>query len=130
MISRLVHKPCLKVLQAFIVTIFLFVQGYGAAMASSHAASGNWCGDGALPVEVAANIKKLLAMQGEFDEEASLNCELCTSMAVANEVGDSQGCANLSLQLVDRLPYTDSHDWLAAPIGAPVGLRAPPYSTL
>lgn len=115
------------------VAALLFVQGSAAVLAAEHAASGNskyLCGDGYIPAEAIANIKALLALQGDLDDDSSAACEICASVAVEN----------LSPNGLTQSPSLPSH--IVHPfvvkvantekftIGAPLGLRAPPNSTL
>lgn len=132
MTQRSVHKPITKVLHACVLLALLFVQSTGAVLASQHAASGNskyLCGNGYIPAEAIANIKALLAAQGEPDGEENTACEICGSVAAGTfqyAFKTALGCFSVqSNKIVAKTPSAVAKSRM----GAPLGLRAPPFST-
>ncbi len=127
--EKLAHNKALRTLHIFVAALFLFVQGQAVAMASTHAASSGglyYCGNGNRPVEAIANIKYLLALQGETDESDTQDCELCFSFGIT-ETGDSSLSVSRLLIATNCGTILDkgANHGLAFAL-VPVGLRAPP----
>ncbi|MEX0299041.1 MAG: hypothetical protein AB3N28_08210 [Kordiimonas sp.] len=133
MILKLSNNRVLQKWQILFVAALLLVQGSAAVLAAEHAAAGNskyLCGNGSIPAEAVANIKALLALQGELDEEESTACEICSSVAVGNfSLSGVKQRPSLLTQVLH--PFTiNAANTAKITIGAPLGLRAPPNSTL
>lgn len=131
MTLSLFNKRILRAWQTLFVSALLFVQSSGAVLASTHAASENsryLCGNGYIPPEAIANIKALLALQGDFDEDASTACDISCGVVTADTYrvplegtfSTASTTAPAAPEFLGRIASTYC--------GAPVGLRAPPHT--
>ncbi len=121
----------LKSLQTFLVAVFLLVQGQALVKASEHVASGGLdylCGDGRLPAEAVANIKYLLALQGEDVDGTVSDCELCFNFAFTEaDVDEFTLAIDIEVSNDGAVSASDG-PYYSYRTYVPVGLRAPPLS--
>jgi len=130
MILGIAKPRSLKTLQALLLVVFLFVQGSTAVLAAEHAIGGGsrfMCGQGNLPLEALVNIRKLLALQGDTDDDESVNCNVCCNLILIEP--DEPRVGYLVHLVVETAPkrQTPSVPILPLQTGAAVGLRAPPF---
>ena len=125
------HNTAFRPMQYLLLALMLFVQGQAAVKATEHAASGGYgiyCGDGTIPAEAAANLKYLLALQGESADGTAIDCELCFNFTATENRGLDLTCAELiSIAATGMVPNAAALA-LADQVNVPVGLRAPPVS--
>lgn len=127
--KRLTSNMFLKTVQYMLIALVVFVQGQAAVKATEHAASGGLgylCGESRLPPAAVANIKYLLALQGEEVDGTAADCEFCFNFA-ATETDTSY--LNLPIFVAvsgnGAIIEATGPDYRSS-VFVPVGLRAPP----